>query len=162
MLGKLSFILGFLFCTFILFPIVGIALSSCIITSLHSDITCDDESLLSVSTWLYINAGALIIFIVLMTICIIFYAMDDRQRDRLTKFLKVSTILLFMALIFWNIFGSIILFKYSYDCRIEEESIYIIAVLNLVIVWLMIPFLLGGLVVCCSFGIMVTDFIKNF
>jgi len=115
----------------------------------YSDIDCDNDGIVSLSTWLIASGIVSAVYIVLITSIIIGLLYHLSQENKGVVYALTLTIvcigLLFSIwLISWNIVGAITLFRDSMDCKDFAEPIWIMTLIALIFQWITI---LG---LCCS------------
>jgi len=102
------------------------------------NIDCDDEAILSLPLWLIIAGSIQIIFSIIRIYAQYRYLedLDPETRKPIHKKITYMGFGYSSILIIWNIWGAVSLFKYGTNCRYNEESIWIMVLVELIFQWL--------------------------
>lgn len=122
-----------LFSLLYLLPVLAIALTSIIIGATHAGATCDDHSLVPLSTWLIVYGSVSIAFAFLMVIAILLLFSGNLF---LAGMLTIVGFLFIMFNIAWNIIGAVSLFRDSMSCMGEDGALWIMTLVVLILQWI--------------------------
>jgi hypothetical protein len=135
-----------------LIPNLGLSIASFIIAGQNtnfpqgSNVTCD--GLISLPTWLFVNAAVLmslsvVIFVVIALLLITFLTLLKTENTKVAAIMSVltifhiGTILIYSCfLIAWNVIGSIALFRDSMDCFHKGLPVTSMVLASLIFQWL--------------------------
>lgn len=121
--------------TFIIIPGVALSIASLIVAVNNQDATCDDNSFISLSTWLIVFAS--VNFGILFAIVIAGVACISSKGAGIAIYI-ITIIVSTLWTIAWNIVGAVALFRDSMDCLDQTSSIWGMTLAVLILQWISI------------------------
>lgn len=133
-ISNCSILICIIFTVFL--PEFCVSIASFIIAAQNSHTTCDDQSVILLSTWLNINGFVGICFVV-CTLVLGVFAVSSEEPMIMCP-LVIIIILFSLFNIAWNIVGAVALFRDSMACQTVAHPLWAMTLASLILQWISI------------------------